>query len=309
MKFNYREHPKKLLFVIIVSLLTLYFKWDLYYSLGFNGVVLNAESSEPVEGAIVKAVWRNYRGASYHGSRGYHTLISKEAVTDINGRFKIDGWIELLGEKRFFDKMSPIMVIKHPKYQPYKTYIKRNNSRVPLFGYVSQAPIEYCIPNNDNAYYLDSNEKGRKVVSYSSLEINGKVYNSKNRPIEDMTVSIEWGASSTSCTNSTYSTIAEYSTKTDSNGAFQIPVMNFGELKPGYKIRNDMPKVSIECQTSKSFFNSITFRNKKIIYGRPAGSYYQASNYYQPGNIEINLVDDYGNKTNNELHFPYETCL
>ena len=73
--------------------------WVLFFRLPFNysalpiaGKVVDADTGEPLEGAIVIAVWQLERGFGLEGTIPSSFMNVSEVVTDEDGNYFIEGW-------------------------------------------------------------------------------------------------------------------------------------------------------------------------------------------------------------------------
>jgi hypothetical protein len=68
-----------------------------FYSAGpWRGVVLDADTKEPIEGAVVAAIWQRAYDSGFGSYRIFQE--AKEALTDNTGRFEIPAYIEKRGK-------------------------------------------------------------------------------------------------------------------------------------------------------------------------------------------------------------------
>ncbi len=294
---------KVILYLTIpIMVVVTYFRWDLYYSSGFEGYVLDSETYKPVAGALVKMTWQDYSGASYHGSSYFGNLINQEATTDKLGRFEMSGWLRMLDENRYYDKRSPYITIDHPDFQPYRVYTRYPYPK-PWFGYVSHIPPDNCIANEDGNYYVDSIKKSEETVFHTFEEISGSLKSPTGNNLSGVRISIEWNALFDSCTNATQRKIAEFHTVTNEDGVFVATKLNIGMLDAGYKIPIDQPKIVIACEYKARHSEEFVFRSAKL---QRVNSY---PKYYPPGSIHVNWVKPDGTRTENQLTIGHENCL
>ena len=76
-----------LLFILISDYTLSYAGWLIYHKPAFKGKVIDAETKEPIEGAVVVVVYKKHSLISGPGG-GYSSVIKvKEILTDKNGEF------------------------------------------------------------------------------------------------------------------------------------------------------------------------------------------------------------------------------
>ena len=88
----------------------------------FEAWAVDAETGEPIEGAIVVATWALFKDAVHGGAKFQEMLEVKEAVTDKNGHFAFRG----------FQLKNPSMnkLMEDPKiiiFKPGYAYVRRTN--------------------------------------------------------------------------------------------------------------------------------------------------------------------------------------
>ncbi|MGE5810898.1 MAG: hypothetical protein ACM339_05315 [Ignavibacteria bacterium] len=96
-------------------------QWILFYDKPIKGYVIDAETKEPIEGAIVVSMWRLSQFLS-EGFGGYAKIIVK--TSDKEGKFEIPFWIAFK-PWRFNSAMhdlAPEFVIYKPGYRVYRSH-------------------------------------------------------------------------------------------------------------------------------------------------------------------------------------------
>jgi hypothetical protein len=79
--------PLFIILILIITINTIINGWVIYYESGYNGKVIDAETFEPIEGAVVAAIYDvSVYGFLHSGSA--HADV-QEALTDSNGEFHI----------------------------------------------------------------------------------------------------------------------------------------------------------------------------------------------------------------------------
>jgi hypothetical protein len=94
---------------------------SIYYSDGpWKGSVIDAETKQPIEGAVVVAIWRKVYGTPT-GNDSYF-LDAKEVLTDANGNFLIPKFwkLNVLPFIRWFD--GPEFIVFKPGYTAFPGY-------------------------------------------------------------------------------------------------------------------------------------------------------------------------------------------
>jgi len=90
-KLIFRMFLFLLFLALLVSLLVTYSSYpSSYEAKPISGVVFDAESKQPVEGAVVVAIWSEYGGAFQ--AYKIDELEVQEAVTDNQGKYTLPGW-------------------------------------------------------------------------------------------------------------------------------------------------------------------------------------------------------------------------
>lgn len=104
---------------LIVTLTTGCFGHLVYSSDTYQGKVIDAETKEPLVGAVVLAIWyREAPGLGGHGpAEGYHDAL--EVLTDAQGEFTVPAKTHLTA----FGKIrEPKLVIYYPGYSSFPLY-------------------------------------------------------------------------------------------------------------------------------------------------------------------------------------------
>lgn len=100
----------KIIFLIILSIF-LIFTVEVFAAGPWKGKVIDIETKEPLEGAVVLVFWsRNYR-TPYGGSSYFYNV--KETLTDKDGRFEIPAYTPI-------NLLPIISYIKEPEFRIFK---------------------------------------------------------------------------------------------------------------------------------------------------------------------------------------------
>jgi hypothetical protein len=107
------------LFITIVISFTAsaYAGWLIYHKLEFKGKVIDAETKEPIEGAVVVVVYNKHSLISGPGG-GYSSVVKvKEALTDKKGEFHFPPYTTLIQPNSIEDTVE--FIIYKPGYGSY----------------------------------------------------------------------------------------------------------------------------------------------------------------------------------------------
>ena len=115
--------------MMIISFTTSAFAgWLIYHKPEFRGQVIDAETKEPIEGAVVVVVYKKHSLISGPGG-GYTSVIKvKEALTDKKGEFKFPPYTTLIQPNSIEDNVE--FIIYKPGYGSYP-----NMQKSPLHEY------------------------------------------------------------------------------------------------------------------------------------------------------------------------------
>jgi len=108
-----------LLALVIVFILLTTATGCAHYSGGpWMGRVIDSKTKEPIEGAVVLAVWENDYAAG-PGGRGTALVDASEALTDKEGNFKIaaQSFVGMLPDSKIY---GPLFTIYKPGYECFK---------------------------------------------------------------------------------------------------------------------------------------------------------------------------------------------
>lgn len=147
-------------------------QWMLFYDKPITGYVVDTENNQPIEGAIVVAMWQLTQYLS-HGFGGYAKVI--EVKTDKEGKFRIPFWFTFKPWKfnSPMDDLTPKIVIYRPGY---KVYWSHKVMRLGFPGDISKTQEqkkwikeEYSInPAKLKKVYTDE-EKAKNIMEARSL--------------------------------------------------------------------------------------------------------------------------------------------
>ena len=106
---------------MIISFTTSAFAgWLIYHKPEFKGKVIDAETKEPIEGAVVVAIYEKHTLISGPGG-GYSSVIKvKETLTDKNGEFYFPPYTTLIQPNSIEDYAE--FIIYKPGYGSYPNY-------------------------------------------------------------------------------------------------------------------------------------------------------------------------------------------
>lgn len=90
------------------------FWWMGYHKPAFHGRVINAETKEPIEGAVVVAVYKEYPVISGPGGGGQSIMDIKEILTNIKGEFYFPSYTTVI--QPFSIEGSVTFIIFKPGY-------------------------------------------------------------------------------------------------------------------------------------------------------------------------------------------------
>jgi hypothetical protein len=93
----------------------------------YRGKVVDAETGQPLEGAVFVIVWEKKPALSMNGYRDFHS--AKEALTDANGEFSVDGSPGIDWNPFTYVVKTPSIAIFMPGYGPFPT------------GHVKETPV------------------------------------------------------------------------------------------------------------------------------------------------------------------------
>src|SRR5262245_43573633 len=82
----------------------------IYWGDAIHGRVVDAETGEPIQGAIVISNWQLLRGGIGHGGHN-GSLLVHETVTDPNGAFSFPEWGPLLRRSCTRLDYAPLLVV------------------------------------------------------------------------------------------------------------------------------------------------------------------------------------------------------
>lgn len=120
--------------------------WLIYYEPAYKGRIVDAETKEPIEGAVVAAIY--YSHTIIGGpAGGWSTVINtKEAMTDEKGEFYISPYLTLFNP--FMHKDGTKFIIYKPGYK----------------GNPAIDDIDYFRPYAEDFFTKEIGEKGEKRV-------------------------------------------------------------------------------------------------------------------------------------------------
>ena len=108
--------PMALPFLLAAALPACAFAPPLYWAQAIHARVVDADTGEPIEGAVVVADWKLYGGGIGHGGHR-DSLLVEETVTDVNGEFTFGKWGPKLRPAYAALDTAPWLVIFKSGYQ------------------------------------------------------------------------------------------------------------------------------------------------------------------------------------------------
>ncbi len=106
--------------VIVLLLLIWYGRYLIYIDGPFSGRVIDTETREPIEGAVVLAVWKMSTCTLGGGVSTYYD--AKETVTDKNGEFEVPRLVSFnINPLYYLDDLTEITIFK-PGYTYFPGY-------------------------------------------------------------------------------------------------------------------------------------------------------------------------------------------
>ena len=122
-----------LLGVVLTALAVwiIFFRFPLTYSAKpIAGQVVDADTGQPLEGAIVIAIWELYTGFNYENDILAGQLHVAEVLTDKAGYYHIEGWgPEWRPSKKYLSHNAPLLVVFKEGYD----FFARGNSYESIF--------------------------------------------------------------------------------------------------------------------------------------------------------------------------------
>lgn len=85
----------------------------------YRGKVVDAQTGEPLEGAVIAIVWYKKPVITMNGPQYFHS--AKEGFTDSNGEFSVDGSPGIDWNPLTYIKERPYIAIFKPGYGPFPT--------------------------------------------------------------------------------------------------------------------------------------------------------------------------------------------
>jgi hypothetical protein len=105
---------------IVLILLLIYGRYLIYIDGPYSGRVIDAETKEPIEGAVVLVIWEMSTCTPGGGVSIYYD--AKETITDKNGEFRVPRLISLaLNPLYYLDELTHITIFK-PGYGYFPEY-------------------------------------------------------------------------------------------------------------------------------------------------------------------------------------------
>lgn len=88
--------PSVMVFIMTFTCSSSYAGWLIYHKPAFSGKIIDAETKEPIEGAVVVAIYQKDPIISGPGGGSPSIIKVKEALTDKNGKFSISAYTTLI---------------------------------------------------------------------------------------------------------------------------------------------------------------------------------------------------------------------
>lgn len=105
----------KLLLVACFSLVTSFYEPRSVEAATYSGKVVDAETGEPLKGAVIAVIWHKKAILSMNGGWSFHN--AKETLTDAEGRFSLDA-SEGINWNPLTIVQLPAVIIFQPGYGP-----------------------------------------------------------------------------------------------------------------------------------------------------------------------------------------------
>lgn len=265
----------------------------------YRGKVIDTETKEPIEGAVVVAVWMERVLKFYSGWPKAETYFAeaKEALTDENGEFEIPGYAKGEVGKDKFGIQHPGFYIFKPGYgsyprthvrprDDYKTYfrpysvVELPKLRTPTERRVvrSNASLSSMIPDEKVPHWkqlIEIEEEAIKAmtsperpgITWADGPYYGVVFDAATgKPIEGAVVVAVWWERFTELKQSPEIFIEAKEVLTDREGLFEIPGFVKGVVKKNSlglqypKFYIFKPGYRIEAQAGSSMRSEIPFR-------------------------------------------------
>ena len=119
----WKKHFRKILIAALIAgiLAWMFPGWLVYYKPAFRGRVLDSETGEPIEGAVVVAQYYSHPIFTIHGG-GAEIIRVRETLTDKNGEFHIIPYVRLINPNSTeFDTEFVIFKAGYGSYPNYQT--------------------------------------------------------------------------------------------------------------------------------------------------------------------------------------------
>lgn len=123
--------------------------WIVFTKPAYKGKIVDAGTKEPIEGAVVVAVYNKYPIISGPGGGSSSRIHIKESLTNKNGEFKISSYITLMGPNSI--EYDTTFIIYKPGY--------------------GRNPLRMTKPAREN-FFLENNfgKQGEIILSFDPLE-------------------------------------------------------------------------------------------------------------------------------------------
>lgn len=107
-KYKENEIMKRSFFIMSLIMLMIaghsmpcFAGWIIFHKPPYKGKLIDAETKEPIEGAVVVAIYQKYPFISGPGGGSTSIVGVKEAVTDKNGEFSIPSYSTIMGPNSY----------------------------------------------------------------------------------------------------------------------------------------------------------------------------------------------------------------
>lgn len=137
----------------------------------YRGKVVNAETGEPLEGAVFVIVWETKAAISMNGSRNFHS--AKEALTDARGEFSVDGSPGVDWNPFTYIVNPPSVGIFAPGYGPFPTGHVKESLQEEVVKAMTGAGALIKLPK------LKTQQEMRRYTGPESLDISSGTPNNE----------------------------------------------------------------------------------------------------------------------------------
>lgn len=109
-----------MVFIMTFTCSSSYAGWLIYHKPAFSGKIIDAETKEPIEGAVVVAIYQKEPIISGPGGGSSSIINIKEILTDKNGEFHISPYLTIIQPLSIEDRVE--FIIYKPGYWAYHNF-------------------------------------------------------------------------------------------------------------------------------------------------------------------------------------------